>query len=86
MSKNNRVHYYANRLLSGLLVCVLPFAVGASPGDDLVITGVIVNLRKYPSTDAEILLKLARDRKVVEIKREGDWVVYDRLEHPAHKN
>lgn len=74
MSQKTRTHYYANRFLTGLLVFVLPFAVGASPGDDLVITGVIVNLRKQPTTEAEILLKLARDRRVVEIKREGDWV------------
>lgn len=57
-----------------LLVWVLPLNAIADPGDELVITGFVVNLRAQPSTDAAVLLKLKEDLTVVEIQREGDWV------------
>jgi hypothetical protein len=53
---------------------VLPISAKAAPGDELVITGFIVNLRAQPSKDAAVLLKLKEDITVVEIQREGDWV------------
>lgn len=58
------------------LLCLLvpPLQAYAAAGDDLVVTGSVVNLRAAPSEHAEILLKLARDRIVVEVRRDGDWV------------
>ena len=46
----------------------------AATGDELIITGNIVNLRAAPSTNAEPLIKLLKDRKVTEIRRQNDWV------------
>ncbi|MFT5396484.1 MAG: hypothetical protein ACI85N_001683 [Gammaproteobacteria bacterium] len=46
----------------------------AATGDQLIITGNIVNLRAAPSTDAASPIKLLKDRKVIEIQRQGDWV------------
>ncbi|GJM04458.1 MAG: hypothetical protein DHS20C09_04490 [marine bacterium B5-7] len=46
----------------------------AATGDELIITGNIVNLRTAPSTDAYSPIKLSKDRKVIEIQRQGDWV------------
>ena len=46
----------------------------SAPGDDLIVTGSIVNLREKASTDSRILLKLKRDEILIEVKREGDWV------------
>jgi Bacterial SH3 domain len=46
----------------------------AETGDALIITGDIVNLRTAPSTDAASPIKLLKDRKVIEIQRQGDWV------------
>jgi len=68
-----------NRFIQTLL---LAFACGsvtisnsqAAAGDKLIITGNIVNLRAAPSTDAASPIKLLKDRKVIEIQRQGDWV------------
>lgn len=68
-----------NRITQTLL---LVFACGslsisnshAAAGDHLIITGDIVNLRTAPSTDASSPIKLLKDRKVVEIQRQGDWI------------
>lgn len=46
----------------------------AAAGDQLIITGNIVNIRTAPSTDAALAIKLSKDRKVIEIQRQGDWV------------
>jgi len=46
----------------------------AATGDQLIITGDIVNLRTAPSTDAASPIKLLKDRKLIEIQRQGDWV------------
>ena len=46
----------------------------AAAGDKLIITGSIVNLRTAPSTDAASPIKLLKDREVIEIQRQGDWV------------
>ncbi len=56
------------------LLYVLPISAKADPGDELVITGFVVNLRAQPSKDAAVLLKLKEGLTVVEIQREGDWV------------
>lgn len=70
----NKLPVHTSMLLFILLVTVPFNKIIAVPGDDLVITGSIVNLRGQASTDAPVLLKLLRDRRVVEIKREGEWV------------
>lgn len=57
-----------------LLAGLFPSTANAAPGDELVIIDTIVNLREQPSTDAKILLKLAQDRRLIEIRREGEWV------------
>jgi len=57
-----------------LMLCVLPVSANATPGDELVITGFVVNLRAQPDMNATVLLKLKEDLTVTEIKREGDWV------------
>ena len=46
----------------------------AATGDQLIITGDIVNLRTAPSTDAASSIKLLKDRQVIEIQRQGDWI------------
>jgi uncharacterized protein YgiM (DUF1202 family) len=46
----------------------------AATGDELIITGDIVNLRTGPSADAEAPIKLLQGRKVIEIQREDGWV------------
>lgn len=43
-------------------------------GDELIVNESLVNIRVEPNTDAEVLLKLQRDRKVTEIQRDGNWV------------
>ena len=46
----------------------------AGTGDELVITGDIVNFRTAPSINAEITAKLPRGSKLIEIQRQGEWV------------
>ena len=41
----------------------------ADTGDELIITGDIVNLRTGPSSDADAPIKLLQGRKVIEIQR-----------------
>ncbi len=68
-----------NRIIQTFLIV---FAYGSTPisnshavaGDKLIITGSIVNLRTAPSTDAASPIKLLKDRIVIEIQRQGDWV------------
>lgn len=56
------------------LFAFVSFSIAAAPGDDLIIIDKVVNLREQPSTDAKVLLKLGQDRRLVEIRREGEWV------------
>ena len=53
----------------------------ADTGDELIITGDIVNLRTGPSSYTEAPIKLSQGRKVIEIQRNGDWV-----EIETHRN
>lgn len=46
----------------------------ATMGDTLVITGDIVNVRTAPSTEADTPIKLSKGQKVIEIRRQDDWV------------
>jgi len=68
-----------NRIIQTLLLFFLCGSVSishshAAAGDQLIITRNIVNLRTAPSIDATLLIKLKKDRKVIEIQRQGDWV------------
>ena len=58
-------------LTFGFLFIVNSFA---EMGDELVITGDIVNLRTGPSIDTNAPIKLLKDHKVIEIQRQDDWV------------
>ncbi len=46
----------------------------ADTGDELIVTGDIVNFRAAPSIDAEVLIKLEKDNKVIEIQHMDDWI------------
>lgn len=46
----------------------------AAPGDELFVQASDVNLRQYPSLEAAVLTRLDQGTKVVEVRREGDWV------------
>jgi SH3 domain-containing protein len=60
--------------LIALVLCILYKSSFAATGDKLVITGNIVNVRSEPSTSADLLIKLSKDREVTEIQRQRDWV------------
>jgi len=62
------------QLLLTVFIMILATSVMAMPGDNLVITGSIVNLRQSPAMDAPVLLKLVQGRNVIEMKRVGDWI------------
>lgn len=49
-------------------------SVWAAGGDPLVVTGDGVNVRNGPGTQNRIVMRVYRNREVVEIGREGDWV------------
>jgi len=62
-------------LLYLLALCfLLPFTAKAGPGDELVIVSSLVNMRAGPSMDEQVILRLAQDRRLVEIRRSGNWV------------
>lgn len=46
----------------------------AEPGDALIVTGNLVNVRSGPSLDDPVIMRLEQGRKLVEVRREGDWV------------
>lgn len=58
-----------------VVVCLIAMQSSlAEPGDELIISSEIVNLRSAPSTQAEVPIKLTKNKKVIEIQRQGDWV------------
>jgi len=62
------------RNLITTLFCLLAWALMAAPGDDLIVLGNIVNMRKGPAIDYPVTLKLKKGRKLVEIQRDNGWV------------
>jgi hypothetical protein len=58
----------------GFAVAVLATAAVAAPGDALLVTGDVVNVRAGPGTRNPVLFHVARDQQVVELSRTGDWV------------
>lgn len=57
-----------------LLAGMLSSNLTAAPGDDLITTDNIVNLREQPSTESKVIVQLGRDDRLIEVKREGEWV------------
>ena len=63
-----------NVLYGLLLLLALGSASNAAPGDVLYVQASGANVRQFPSLEAAVLTTLSRGSKVVEIRREGDWI------------
>ena len=48
--------------------------VNAFPGDELVVTGSLVNFRAEPSLKAKVLLRFAKGKELIEISRYQEWI------------
>jgi hypothetical protein len=46
----------------------------AAPGDALVVSGELVNMRAGPGMEYRVRLQVQRDQPAVELAREGEWV------------
>ena len=57
-----------------LLVLALVPASQAAPDDVLFVQASEANVRKFASSQADVLTTLSRGSKVVEVGREGDWI------------
>ena len=58
----------------GFALALLASAAVAAPGDPLVVTSDVVNVRAGPGTDNPVLFHVARAQQVVELTRSGNWV------------
>ena len=58
----------------GSAMALLATAAVAAPGDPLVVTSDVVNVRAGPGTDNPVLFHVIRDQQVVELTRAGNWV------------
>jgi SH3-like domain-containing protein len=58
----------------GSAMALLATAAVAAPGDPLVVTSDVVNVRAGPGTDSPVLFHVRRDQQVVELTRTGNWV------------
>ena len=58
----------------GSAMALLATAAVAAPGDPLVVTSDVVNVRAGPGTDNPVLFHVIRDQQVVELTRTGNWV------------
>ena len=58
----------------GSATALLATAAVAAPGDPLVVTSDVVNVRAGPGTDNPVLFHATRDQQVVELTRTGNWV------------
>jgi SH3-like domain-containing protein len=58
----------------GSAMALLATAVVAAPGDPLVVTSDVANVRAGPGTDNPVLFHVSRDQQVVELTRTGNWV------------
>ncbi len=57
-----------------LLFLTLGSASNAAPGDVLYVHTSAVNVHQFPNFEAAVLTRLSRGSKVVEVRREGDWI------------
>ena len=64
---------WVDRLL-GFAMAAFATAAMAGPGDPLVVTGDVVNVRAGPGTGNPVLFHVSRDQQVVELVRTGDWI------------
>jgi Bacterial SH3 domain len=60
--------------MAGASIVVVATVAVASPGDILVVTGDVVNVRSGPGADHSVLMHTYRDDQAVELGRSGDWV------------
>ncbi len=61
-------------LYVALLILSFAPASKAAPGDVLFVQANAVNVRQFPSLEAVVLTRLSRGSKVVEVRRDGDWI------------
>ncbi len=67
--------YNLQLLACNFIFCLILISTTyADTGDELIVTGDIVNLRAAPSINAEVLIKLVKDKKVIELQQLGEWV------------
>jgi len=57
-----------------LLFLTLGSASNAAPGDVLYVQASAVNVHQFPNLEGAVLTRLSRGSKVVEVRREGDWI------------
>jgi hypothetical protein len=55
-------------------IALLVKSVLAAPGDGLVVTGELVNVRAGPSMEYRVSLQVQRNQRALELAREGEWV------------
>ena len=58
----------------GSSMALLATGAAAAPGDALVVTADVVNVRTGPGTDNPVLFHARRDQQVVELARTADWI------------
>jgi hypothetical protein len=58
----------------GLSMALLATAALAAPGDTLVVTADVVNVRTGPGTGNPVLLHATRGQQATELARDGDWI------------
>ncbi|MEX2353781.1 MAG: SH3 domain-containing protein, partial [Gammaproteobacteria bacterium] len=61
-----------NLLIFSLII--LTGGLKAQSGQELRITGSLVNVREAPSIDTPVLLRLSQGRRIIELGREGEWI------------
>ena len=55
-------------------IALLATTALAAPGDRLVVTADLVNVRAGPGTEYRVQLQVGRNRPAIELTREGEWV------------
>ncbi|HYZ25739.1 MAG TPA: SH3 domain-containing protein [Geminicoccaceae bacterium] len=58
----------------GSSMALLATGAAAAPGDALVVTGDVVNVRTGPGMDNPVLFQARRDQQVTELARTTDWI------------
>lgn len=58
----------------GSCMVLLATATLAASGDDLVVSGDVVNVRAGPGTDYRVRVQVYRNQPAVELARQGEWV------------
>jgi uncharacterized protein YgiM (DUF1202 family) len=58
----------------GSSMALLAAGAAAAPGDALLVTGDVVNVRTGPGTDNPLLFRARRDQQVMELARTAEWI------------